>query len=574
MATNHIKDLGRSEATRRALLELPASLIVLRDIDVTKAKAYEGDDPKGTKSLIVVWKDDEGRYVARSGVRRLLHTGKDARVTAEVQRLEESGREYAEVDPTTLLIGVNVRKDPKLTKDFKDNIGDKGVIEPIVADINDDGRVVVIAGQRRTYAAVATKLERVGVIIDAVSEGDAREQRIDAIGKGWTENKHRADMEAGDSLAVIEELTLELNMSAGDIAKELTIDETIVEGAIAAVKSKKARKAAETPGLDLMGLALIAEFEGHATEQDQLLQKAKEDPRKLPHLAQQLRDRIERERVAKEAIAALKAKGVKIVPYPHSLWGKDKRRYLEQLRPTPDDKPGTKLTVEAHEQCAGHAATRSAESATIEFLCLDFAKYHAESKAPAGKSRDGGGGGKLTDQEKLERKLTSQRTPRMRSATKVRRKFIVETLLTREVSSKSMAFVLEVVANAGDEITRAMQDHHPEAVEWLKLKKDADFGKWRAIHPCAKSVSRARPETVNKRLLAIAVGAVERRIDDKSWRNPSPTMKAYIRLLEAEGYVLDAIEELMRDWKDEYHGKLHPAEKAEAAKAEALVATA
>ena len=58
------------------------------------------------------------------------------------------------LDPTTLTVAINVRKDAALTADFIASVKEHGVMEPVIAHRKDDGTVHVLMGQRRTRAAV------------------------------------------------------------------------------------------------------------------------------------------------------------------------------------------------------------------------------------------------------------------------------------------------------------------------------------------------------------------------------------------------------------------------------------
>ena len=58
------------------------------------------------------------------------------------------------LDPATLTVDINVRKDAALTKEFVASIKEHGVLVPVVAHRKDDGTVHVLMGQRRTRAAV------------------------------------------------------------------------------------------------------------------------------------------------------------------------------------------------------------------------------------------------------------------------------------------------------------------------------------------------------------------------------------------------------------------------------------
>ncbi|QNG55708.1 ParB N-terminal domain-containing protein [Pseudonocardia petroleophila] len=64
--------------------------------------------------------------------------------------------ELLRVDPRTLVIGANVRRDVVLDRPFLRSISDRGVREPIIVRRDDHGVLVVRKGKRRTLAAVET----------------------------------------------------------------------------------------------------------------------------------------------------------------------------------------------------------------------------------------------------------------------------------------------------------------------------------------------------------------------------------------------------------------------------------
>ena len=57
--------------------------------------------------------------------------------------------ELLAVDPATLIIGANVRRDDALDKPFLRSIRERGVREPIITRRRDDGLLVVRKGKRR-----------------------------------------------------------------------------------------------------------------------------------------------------------------------------------------------------------------------------------------------------------------------------------------------------------------------------------------------------------------------------------------------------------------------------------------
>ena len=77
------------------------------------------------------------------------------------------------LDPSTLTVDINVRKDAALTADFIASIKEHGVMEPVIAHRKDDGTVHVLMGQRRTRAAVEAGRASIPVmIIDSPEEAE------------------------------------------------------------------------------------------------------------------------------------------------------------------------------------------------------------------------------------------------------------------------------------------------------------------------------------------------------------------------------------------------------------------
>ena len=69
------------------------------------------------------------------------------------------------LDPATLTVDINVRKDAALTPDFIASIKEHGVMEPVIAHRKDDDTVHVLMGQRRTRAAVEAGRTSIPVMI-------------------------------------------------------------------------------------------------------------------------------------------------------------------------------------------------------------------------------------------------------------------------------------------------------------------------------------------------------------------------------------------------------------------------
>ena len=69
----------------------------------------------------------------------------DTNVTAESTATEQIV--LVQIDPTTAVLGVNVRSEANLTADFVASIRELGVLEPVVGHYDQQGQFVVLRGQ-------------------------------------------------------------------------------------------------------------------------------------------------------------------------------------------------------------------------------------------------------------------------------------------------------------------------------------------------------------------------------------------------------------------------------------------
>lgn len=107
------------------------------------------------------------------------------------------------IDPTTLTVDINVRKDAALTAEFVASIKEHGVMEPVIAHRKDDGTVHVLMGQRRTLAAVKAGRDSIPPVMIIESPEEA-----ERIVSQMVENIHRAAMTQGDEADGYHQLSL------------------------------------------------------------------------------------------------------------------------------------------------------------------------------------------------------------------------------------------------------------------------------------------------------------------------------------------------------------------------------
>ena len=127
------------------------------------------------------------------------------------------------LDPATLTVDINVRKDAALTADFIASIKEHGVMEPVIAHRKDDGTVHVLMGQRRTRAAVEAGRTSIPVMI--IESPEEAERIVTQV----VENIQRAELTEADEADAYHQLSL-IGVSAAAIAKKTGRTKTTVEG--------------------------------------------------------------------------------------------------------------------------------------------------------------------------------------------------------------------------------------------------------------------------------------------------------------------------------------------------------
>jgi ParB family transcriptional regulator, chromosome partitioning protein len=137
------------------------------------------------------------------------------------------------VDPKSLIIGANVRLDPRTDKDFIQSVRERGVLQAVTAYRDDEDGLVVLFGQRRTLAAVTTGGPTIPVMVVAQPVG--RDRVIDQI----RENDRRAGLLVSERVAAYEQLAA-FGMSAGQIGKQLGTRRAEVERGLAVAGSRVA----------------------------------------------------------------------------------------------------------------------------------------------------------------------------------------------------------------------------------------------------------------------------------------------------------------------------------------------
>jgi ParB family chromosome partitioning protein len=430
------------------------------------------------------------------------------------------------LDPATLTVDVNVRKDAALTADFVASIREHGVMEPVIAHRKDDGTVHVLMGQRRTRAAVEAGRPLIPVMI--IESPEEAERIVTQV----VENIQRAELTEADEADAYHQLSL-IGVPAAAIAKKTGRTRTTVEGALKA-KASYAGAAALGKGWSIEEALIMAEFEGDEDATEELESVIMDEPDQLLHVAQLLRDKRESAAALATLRGELEAQGKTIVE-DAGHYADDENLYVTAAKredgepATEDDANAVLITTDYRGQHRTHAV---------------IAGWKGTGFAPKYERYDGGTSaqkGPMTDEQKAERKTLIENNKAMLSAQVVRREFVTGLLAKKQAPKGWQYFTVYAIT------------HYPETasgydgeVAVAMVGAKVDEAKTWAWNPLRTHVAKstARPEFS---LIALVCAGYEKTIAKDSWRSPSQAHRDYLNQLVLWGYTASPVEQLIID---------------------------
>lgn len=486
-----------------------------------------------------------------------------AAVAAAESAVEASGSlVLLEVDPRELIVGPNVRFDPKLDKHFIASIKDRGVREPITIRRDPTGRLVVRKGQRRTLAAIEAGRFLVPALLEPEEPvGPVRgrtvddEREIRRIVDQLEENAHRLATPDVDVVAAHHDL-LDLGLTAGQIARRTHTPAKTVKATVAVATAAHARRAMIDHQLSLEHAAVLAEFDDDPDTLALLADAASREPGRFDHHAQQARDaRADRQRRA-TLTTELTDQGHTVVDPPERLFDSSIRK-LHQLRATPDTPRGTDLTHDQHKTCPGaitwiedaYAWRPEDDRHKVVHACRDWQTHgHADRHAPDGHATEanhgtvGSGAGGMSEEAKAERRTVIANNKAWRTATTVRREW-----LTRFLTRKTPP------ADATRWITTTLAQHRPDIANGLTLANQllnlpeaptSRFNAWPS-EPVTTAATTATAGRATVLTLGLILAALEETTDVRTWRSRPSDHISYLTALQHWGYTLSGVEQLV-----------------------------
>ena len=472
------------------------------------------------------------------------------------------------VDPTTLLVDINIRGSLRLTPDFLASIAEQGVIQPPTAVLTAGGALRVRTGHRRTAAAVQAALAAIPLLVigDETTDDAAT---IDRLVSQWSENEHRTGLAEADKLDTIEQLSL-LGVSAAQIAKRTKTKRSDVDAALAITGNTDARQRLDQ-GLTLDQAAAFAEFEGDDDATRELEYSIRSG--RLDHTVQRLRDRRAETEARRTAAAEYAEQGITALdrrPYTHSSAARALDRLATKTgeKATPDNVAAEHLAVYMEQETTYHLietgdeinpddvdfdaetgedaeegythpdAVEERTTWTPQFYCLDPAAAGLRERSRNGTAEAEAESDK--EAARAERRRVIANNKAWRSAETVRISWLKKQAARKSAPKGAAEFLARTLATRGHLFT----GHRIGTVRNAILgTKDAGsgYGATPGIVALIDKASDARALVLS---WTQALAAYEAATNIHDWRHTTYSDTArFLRYIETLGYVLSEIEE-------------------------------
>ncbi|SDI92226.1 chromosome partitioning protein, ParB family [Arthrobacter subterraneus] len=300
------------------------------------------------------------------------------------------------------------------------------------------------------------------------------------------------------------------------------------------VRADDTATAALAKGMTLDMAAVIEEFTGDEDAITALEQVAAENPHSFDHTAQRLRDDRKRAALIAEATTEAEAQGLEIVGVEVTYWDyKGPIANIRDLRTA----EGEQLTVEDAD--AAHIGWSYTGNVSVSYFNTGW-KAAGFTKPGATRS------GKMTEEEKAERRTVIENNKAWDAAETVRVEFLKKLLKAKTAPKGALKFVAQSMGAYGYTVADGLSKHSGFAAELLGASDG--YGSLATItgKPTAKHETN---------VLAVVLAGFEKSLSRAAWRNPSNTAKHYLNQLATWGYTLSDVETIITS-----HGNTEPQE--------------
>jgi ParB family chromosome partitioning protein len=187
------------------------------------------------------------------------------------------------------------------------------------------------------------------------------------------------------------------------------------------------------------------------------------------------------------------------------------------------------------------------------FVCTDWRKYGHQERlgSPiAGMGSGTGSGGRMSEEQKTERRVVVANNKAWDSARPVRRRWLTTFLARKSAPKDAPQWTAATLASCSHEVRRALEDGQQTALQLLGLTSgDKDTVRWGLYspkpHPVAEAAATASPARAAVLTLGLLLGGLESTVTRDAWRRPTAAHRAYFTALRDWGYPLSEVEQLV-----------------------------
>ena len=446
-----------------------------------------------------------------------------------------------ELDPRTLAAHpTNIRSDLGDLRDLTRSMRAVGILEPLIVTPTADGDGEpgwrIIAGHRRTAAAIAADLDTVPCVVRADLAGTDADQ----IAAMFVENTQRTDLSAAERAAAIGQLTM-LGLSDTAIGNATGTTRGQVRKYRTVADSETATRVADHADLTLEAALLVAEFEDDHDAVKAIVACAVDQPRKLDHLASRLRQDRADAAAYTARVAELTDAGHRII---HSDTDEDDTRALHRLssltdaQDGADERPG--IEPSDHTDCPGHVGIVDRWNLEHVTWYCDQPDHHQPRRSDH-QPEPGQPAGAMTEEQKAERRTVIANNKAWDAATPVRAEWIRRLIGRRTPPPGTLRYVTGEILTSPDLVGRG-SDHDLGAI----TGRTSDGPSWE--RPVAHAlVSDATDKALPLVLLAQWAAATESGLGRHTWRHGDSRAARWLRFLAGTGYELAEIEQHVID---------------------------
>lgn len=423
------------------------------------------------------------------------------------------------LDATTVKFENNVRTEVDLDEAFLASITELGIITPVLARRDADGQLHIRTGQRRTMAA-----QKLGVPLPVIfydDLADAPEPKWLRTAIQFVENDHRSPITTGQRVAGYRQMELD-GLSMTKIAEITGQPKEQVKAGLKVSKSEKAAAVAASFEIDLLQLAVIAEFDDDALVVDALTEAAIDDPYRFDHKVSYYRKERQQALARKERRAALEESGIDTVDAELLNTGEAVRldRLVRDETITVDAELGDGIAVVVGSHMYNDKITETK-------VVVDPAKYGYKLIEEAT-------GGKMTPEQLAERKRVISCNKAWDAAEPVRADWLATFIGRKSIPKDAAPFIAVMLTRHAYAI-----NSNSTAIAHQLLGIEEKPG-WQ-VDAIADHVEQY-PAKAGIAMLAVVLSKLEDGTSRNTWRNPEAHSRAYLLQLRAWGYPLSDVE--------------------------------